>query len=129
MGFAFGALCLLAAAPVGSNPGEDVPHWALGGTLTVNLASALVCFLKGKPRHGAFGIFIPGPALIGAVRLALPRSLWAHRFYVDAKLERSRVREGDPTPPLRTGPPPRLRRHRWRPASRPPPPPVVAPGF
>ena len=89
MGFSFGALCLLAAAPVGSHPGEDVPHWALGAILTVNLAFALVCFLKGKPRLGAFGIFIPGLAVIGAVRLALPGSLWAHRFYYTTEKQTS----------------------------------------
>jgi hypothetical protein len=93
MGFAFGALCLLAAAPVGSSPGEDVPHWALGSILTINLAFALVCFLKGKPRLGLLGIFIPGIAIIGAVRLALPRSLWARRFYTGAKVGRSQERE------------------------------------
>ena len=81
MGFAFGSLCLLAAAPVGSKPGEDVPHWALAAILSFNLAFALVCFLKGKPRLGAVGIFIPGLAMIGAVRLALPSSPWARRFY------------------------------------------------
>ncbi len=94
MGFSFGALCLLAAAPVGSHPGEDVPHWALGAILTFNLAFALVCFLKGKPRLGAFGIFVPGLAVIGAVRLALPGSLWAHRFYsTTAKQKSSSERE------------------------------------
>ena len=58
-----------------------MPHWALGAILTFNFAFALVCFLKGKPRLGAIGIFIPGLAVIGAVRLALPSSLWARRFY------------------------------------------------
>lgn len=94
MGFAFGSLCLLAAAPVGSKPAEDVPHWALGAILCFNLAFALVCFLKGKPRLGAFGILLPGLAVIGAVRLALPGSLWAHRFYnSNEKRESSGERE------------------------------------
>jgi lysyl-tRNA synthetase class 2 len=85
MGFAFGALCLLAAAPVGSHPGQDIPHWALVSVLSVNLAFALVCFLKGKPRLGAVGIFIPGIAVVGALRLALPSSLWARRWYGEDK--------------------------------------------
>ena len=29
MGFTFGLLCLLATAPLGSDPGQDVPHWVL----------------------------------------------------------------------------------------------------
>ena len=30
MGFTFGLLCLLATAPLGSDPGQDVPRWVLG---------------------------------------------------------------------------------------------------
>ena len=93
MGFAFGALCLLAAAPVDSDPGKDIPHWAFASVLTVNLAFALACFLKGKPRLGAFGIFVPGLAVIGAVRLALPSSLWARHRYREDKLRESVLRE------------------------------------
>jgi len=93
MGFSFGALCLLAAAPVGSDPGQDIPHWALVSVLTLNLAFALVCFLKSKPRLGTIGIFIPGVAAIGAFRLALPSSLWARRWYGERKLAESTIRE------------------------------------
>jgi hypothetical protein len=92
MGFSFGLLCLLATAPLGSDPGRDVPHWVLGGVFTVNIAFALVAFLKGKPKIGAFGIFIPGLALVGALRLAQPTSPWARRFYSVEKLARSRDR-------------------------------------
>jgi hypothetical protein len=92
MGFAFGALCLLATAPLGSDPGRDIPHWVLGGVVVVNLGFALVTFLKGKLKLGAFGIFLPGLALVGAARLAKPTSLWARARYSDQKLERSRER-------------------------------------
>jgi hypothetical protein len=92
MGFAFGGLCLLATAPPDSDPGEDVPHWVIGGLITVNLTFALIAFLKGKRKLGAFGIVIPGLALLGAVRLAKPRSLWARRFYTGTKSERSCAR-------------------------------------
>lgn len=92
MGFSFGLLCLLATAPLGSDPGSDVPHSVLGAVLSLNIAFALVAFLKGKPKLGAFGIFVPGVALIGAFRLAQPTSPWARRFYSADKLERSRAR-------------------------------------
>jgi hypothetical protein len=92
MGFAFGALCLLATAPLGSDPGKDLPHWVVGGFVSVNLVFALVAFVKGKAKLGAFGIFIPGLSPIGAARLAKPTSLWARRFYSPPKLARSRVR-------------------------------------
>jgi hypothetical protein len=89
MGAAFGGLCLLATAPPDTDPGKDAPHWVIGPIIGVNLVFALVAFLKGKLRLGAFGIFLPGIALVGAARLAKPRSLWARRFYGPAKLERS----------------------------------------
>src|SRR5438477_8794470 len=92
IGFSFGVLCLLATAPLGSDPGKDVPHWLLAGMVTVNLAFALAAFLKGKAKIGAFGVFVPGLAPLGAVRLATPTSFWALRFYSAAKLDRSRRR-------------------------------------
>jgi lysyl-tRNA synthetase class 2 len=92
MGFSFGLLCLLATAPLGSDPGRDVPHWILGGALTVNMAFALAAFLKGKPSLGAFGIFIPGLAPVGALRLAQPTSPWARRLYSSNKLAQSQLR-------------------------------------
>ena len=92
MGFAFGVLCLLSTAPLGGDPGKDVPHWVLGGILSTNIFFAVIAFLKGKPKLGAFGIFVPLIALLGAVRLAKPTSLWARRFYSNDKLERSAAR-------------------------------------
>jgi hypothetical protein len=92
MGFAFGAMLLLATAPLGSDPGKDVPHWVLEGVVCVNVIFALACFLKGKAKLGAFGIFVPGLAPVGAVRLAKPGSLWARRFYASGKLARSEAR-------------------------------------
>jgi hypothetical protein len=35
---------------------------------------------------------IPGVAIVGAVRLAKPTSLWARRFYDSEKIERSQAR-------------------------------------
>ena len=61
----------------------------IGWIIGIDLVFALVAFLKGKPRLGAFGIFVPGIALVGAARLAKPKSLWARRFYGPAKHERS----------------------------------------
>jgi hypothetical protein len=92
MGFTFGVLCLVATAPVGGDPGKDVPHSVIGVVVTFNLVFALVAFLKGKTRLGAFGLVVPGIALIGAARLAKPASPWALRFYSPDKLDRSRSR-------------------------------------
>lgn len=92
IGFTFAVLCLLVTAPLGSDPGKDVPHWVVGGMITVNMSFAVVAFLKGKAKLGAFGVFVPGVAVLGAVRLAKPTSFWALRFYPAAKLDRSRTR-------------------------------------
>jgi hypothetical protein len=92
MGFAFGALCLLATAPLRSDPSKDVPHWVVGSVLVVNMSFALVAFVKGKAKLGAFGVFIPGLAILGAARLAKPNSPWARHFYSAAKRDRSRAR-------------------------------------
>jgi hypothetical protein len=94
MGFAFGALFLLATAPLGTDPGQDVPHWVVVGIVGIDLLFALVAFLKGKFKLGAFGVFVPGLALAGAARLAKPGSLWARRFYDDDALRRSSNRAG-----------------------------------
>src|SRR6266576_295749 len=92
MGFTFAALCLLATAPLGSDPSKDIPHWVLGGVIVVNMSFALVAFLKGKSKLVAFGVFIPGLAILAAARLAKPSSPWARRFYPDPKLNRSHTR-------------------------------------
>lgn len=92
MGAAFGFLCLVASLPLSGDPGRDAPHWLAGALLAVNLAFGLVAFLKGKPKLGTFGIFIPGLSVVGALRLATPHSPWAHRFYSQTKLRRSEAR-------------------------------------
>ena len=60
----------------------------LGG----NALFALICFLKGKPFVGLTAIFVPFVGLVGATRLAHPRSPWAHVFYDQVKLDRARER-------------------------------------
>ena len=92
MGAAFGFLCLLASLPLSSDPRGDAPHWLAGAVLGVNLTFGLIAFLKGKPKLGTLGIFLPGLSLIGALRLAAPQSPWAHRFYSQAKTQRSETR-------------------------------------
>jgi lysyl-tRNA synthetase class 2 len=92
IGFTFAALCLLATAPLGSDPSKDIPHWVVGGVIVVDMSFAVVAFLKGKAKLGAFGIVIPGLAILAAVRLAKPSSPWARRFYSGRKLNRSGAR-------------------------------------
>ncbi|MEU0337184.1 hypothetical protein [Streptomyces sp. NPDC006193] len=46
-----------------------------------NFLLSLVALVKGKARVAVFGVIVPLVALVGALRLARPGSLWARRFY------------------------------------------------
>ncbi|HST13303.1 MAG TPA: hypothetical protein VLJ44_00460 [Gaiellaceae bacterium] len=92
MGAAFGFLCLLASLPLGGDPRRDAPHWLAGAVFAINLSFGLIAFIKGKPKLGTLGIIVPFMSIVGAVRLAAPQSLWAHRFYSRSKIERSEKR-------------------------------------
>ena len=46
----------------------------------------VVCFLKGKPGFAAAGIVCSVFALVGAVRIAKPNSLWSRRYYSPEKM-------------------------------------------
>jgi hypothetical protein len=49
------------------------------------VASAVVCFLKGKWTFAALGLLMWPFGVVGALRLARPSSLWARKFYPQAK--------------------------------------------
>ncbi|RBY77233.1 hypothetical protein DQ238_15155 [Geodermatophilus sp. TF02-6] len=69
---------------IGANPFDAADaHGELELWLTVltNLAFALVAILKGRVVLGVVGVFVPVVAIVGAVRLARPRSPWARRWY------------------------------------------------
>ena len=64
--------------------------------IAVNVVLAMVTFAKGKLTLGMIGVFVPLVALVCAVRLAKPHSLWARRFYDSPQLGRAASRyEGD----------------------------------
>lgn len=84
VGVALCALLLLGAAPLGvEDPRYAGGPAALGYAYTIGLNAALVTItlLKGKVWTGLLGILLPPLALIGAVRLARPRSPWARWRY------------------------------------------------
>ncbi|WP_326669640.1 hypothetical protein [Streptomyces sp. NBC_01257] len=60
-------------------------------TLVVNFCFVLIALFKGKARMAVLGTLIPFVALIGAVRLARPTSMWAKRFYRNRHRARSRA--------------------------------------
>ena len=61
-----------------------------GRRCTADAALCLVAILKGKLVTGVVGVFVPPVALVGAMRLAKPRSWWARgRFDGDAPATRA----------------------------------------
>jgi lysyl-tRNA synthetase class 2 len=75
---------------LGANPFADLEQPGLSGDLlrvaiaayvVTNVAPVLFCLLKGKIWTGVIGLFVPVLAMVGAVRLARPKSPWARRRY------------------------------------------------
>ncbi|MYW48745.1 hypothetical protein, partial [Streptomyces sp. SID161] len=77
-------LLLAGFSPFGVN---DLTQEELAdrGTVIANIAAnfvlSLVALSKGKTRVAVLGVAVPLVALVGAVRLARPGSLWSRRFY------------------------------------------------
>jgi hypothetical protein len=92
---ALGAVLLLQASPVGTASGHGPLAIALYlATVAFNLALAGICIIKDKLATGLIGIAVPVLALVGAIRLAKPSSVWARRRYTGAKLARAQRRFG-----------------------------------
>jgi len=92
---AIGAVLLLQASPVGTASGRGPLAIVLYlATVAFNLALAGICIIKGKLATGLIGIVVPILALVGAIRLAKPSSVWARRRYAGEKLDRAQRRFG-----------------------------------
>jgi hypothetical protein len=91
---AVSGLALLGFSPWGLADGVG-PPLTLALYLLLNLAMTLICLLKGKVWLGLLGIYVTVFGLIGAVRLARPRSPWARaRYKADGrKLAKAAARE------------------------------------
>jgi len=83
-----------STSPAGGGSGTET---ALGiaSVLLINLALTIVCLLKGKTWFGIIGLYVGLFALVGAIRLARPGSIWARSRYRDGsrKMDRSLARE------------------------------------
>jgi hypothetical protein len=76
---------------------EDAVFALVGGVGVVTILLVVVNLAKEKFGMAVVGLFIPPVALVGALRLAKPGSLWA-RLYRDRKRVRARARFGEPSP-------------------------------
>ena len=74
----------------GDSTGEDAV--AVAASVALLVLVILACIAKGKYKLALFGAFIPLVALVGAIRLARPRSRWAKRRYGPTKLARASAR-------------------------------------
>ncbi|HUZ29652.1 MAG TPA: hypothetical protein VMU90_10450 [Solirubrobacteraceae bacterium] len=98
---AFAGLIVVGTRPFGLADSASI--WGTAGSLTLALALVILAAAKGRVFYAVIGIFIPILALIGAVRLAHPCSVWARRFYGEHKLERARQRFAPTKPVERVG--------------------------
>jgi hypothetical protein len=93
-------LALLGWVPLGITPssGGGSHLEALLGialVLAFNLAFTAICLLKGKVWSGVLGVYISLFALVGAIRVARPGSVWARSRYSEGsrKLAKAIARE------------------------------------
>jgi hypothetical protein len=79
LGVILGTLFLMRTVPF--RAGADVTDLPLSIFIGINLLFVIATALKGKLYTAVFGVFVPGLAIIGAIRLAKPESIWAHSLY------------------------------------------------
>jgi hypothetical protein len=94
MGVILATLLLVGSSPFGLEGGR-MPSGIFFGVVAFNILTAVLTFMKGKLFLGTISVFIPVVGIVGAVRLAKPRSLWAKHVYTQhspEKLERARAR-------------------------------------
>lgn len=87
-------LVLGGFSPLGVNDlSDDQQQGRLGVVLTlvINFCFVLIALFKGKARMAVVGTLVPFVALLGAVRLARPTSMWAKRFYRNRHRARSKA--------------------------------------
>ncbi len=93
MAIMFVGLCMIATSPFGiADRKEDPSATAFFVDVALNVVFVLVCFLKRKPLLGTVGILFPLFALVGAIRLAKPDSIWAHHLYDPSRARSERAR-------------------------------------
>ncbi len=87
-------LMLIGANPLGflNEERQTASVITIVSTIALHLGFIVLCVLKGKFRMALLGIFLPPVALIGAIRLALPGSRWARRWYSPKRLARAEAR-------------------------------------
>ena len=97
-------VCAAALFVLGMNPFGDLGDPGLSGDVfrlavvfwvVVVIVPVVLCLFKGKIWTGVIGLFVPLVAIVGAIRLARPKSPWARRRYAKhpKKLAKAQRRE------------------------------------
>jgi hypothetical protein len=81
LGVVLAALLLVGSSPFGLSGGNGEPVAIVFGMVAFNIVVAVITLLKGKLLLGLLSVFVPLVGIVGTVRLAKPRSLWAKWFY------------------------------------------------
>lgn len=76
-----GGLFVLGSAPLELEDARDGSRLGIASTIALNAILSAITLLKGKLVTGIVGVFVPGLSLVGAIRLAKPRSPWARLAY------------------------------------------------
>ncbi len=90
--FSFAALVVVGTQPFGLDDPGSISGTV--GSIGFVLMFVVLAVAKGRVFLAVLGIFIPILAMIGALQLARPSSIWARRRYGPEKLERARSRYG-----------------------------------
>ena len=117
MGIVLACLLLVGTAPFGVDGAAHAEMRAVAfGMIAFNVILAVFTFMKGKLLLGMVSVFLPFVGVVGAVRLAKPRSIWAKHVYGEEKRARAsrplrRLAEPLPALPRPLRRPPRRRAH------------------
>jgi hypothetical protein len=87
-------LAVLVASPF-EEGGNEGSRWSVVAALAINGLFVVITMVKGKLKMGLIGIVVPFLALIGALRLAKPGSIWARYVYPKhgRRMRRSQARQ------------------------------------
>jgi hypothetical protein len=102
-GVVLAILLLVGSSPFGLEQG-GMPSAIVFGVVSFNMLVAVATFAKGKLFLGMVSVFVPAVGVVGAIRLAKPRSLWAKHVYRPRnpdKLERAQARYDQSASPYR----------------------------
>jgi hypothetical protein len=76
-----GGVVVVGMTPAGIDAAASA--YVIAASITVAVFASVISILKGKLYLGIAGLFIPLLAYVAAIRLARPRSPWAHWRYKD----------------------------------------------